>query len=313
MAQSVFPVPSSASATILNYANSYTNTTNWTAPNNTNSVKVLCVAGGGGGGCWATGTSVTGLHRWGAPGAGGQVVETVVAVTPGTTYTVTVGASGSGGTGTGGADTGSNVNSGAVGGDSSFGNLVTALGGSGGGSASDNFGTTAANLRWGMTNSGVYTASAAWSAALSTGYTSPKMYGNMTAYGTTTYQVWTPPTTNYTNTGNGAFFGGSGTAIDAQTNSSNTPVNKHMLEVGQGYGAAGYGAGSWAAFAINNSGAGASTYYTPQFGILPFIVPPNIGAGSGGPGAGYPNDIGGAWCTYGAAGKAGLVRLEYTA
>jgi hypothetical protein len=90
-------------------------TTNWTAPPGVTRVKVWCIAGGGS----ASGASGCGGIRprvggWGGAGIG------VYTVSPGTAYTVTVGAGGAGGTA---------GQPGVTGGTSSFGTLISATGG----------------------------------------------------------------------------------------------------------------------------------------------------------------------------------------
>jgi hypothetical protein len=88
-------------------------TTTWTAPTGVNQVEVLVVAGGGGGG-----------SRFGGGGGGGGVIyDSAYPVTPGTSYTITVGA--------GGAPGPSNSTRGSNGGNSIFATL-TASGGGGG-------------------------------------------------------------------------------------------------------------------------------------------------------------------------------------
>ena len=93
---------------------STTGTTSWTAPGGVTSVSYLVVAGGGSGGA--------GNGGGGGGGAGGLLTGTL-SVTPGNSYTVTVGA---GGTGTGSAPYRNS------GGNSVFGS-ITATGGGGGG------------------------------------------------------------------------------------------------------------------------------------------------------------------------------------
>ena len=96
-----------------------TGTTTWTAPAGVQSVEYLVVAGGGGAG--------NGYDNAGGGGGGaGMVLTGSINVTPGQSYTVTVGNGG-----TGGADTRANRN-GTAGGDSVF-SSITALGGGGGG------------------------------------------------------------------------------------------------------------------------------------------------------------------------------------
>ncbi len=100
-------------------------TTSWTAPSGVTSVDYLVVAGGGGGG------------GCGGGGGGGGVRTGTLSVTPGNSYTVTVGAGGNGNTGNG--STGSNsvfasiTSQGGGGGGSCFGSANGASGGSGGG------------------------------------------------------------------------------------------------------------------------------------------------------------------------------------
>lgn len=67
----------------------YTASSGWTAPAGVTKVKLRMVGGGGSGASSASGSNP------GGGGGGGAYVETVVTVTPGTTYTVTVGAGGS--------------------------------------------------------------------------------------------------------------------------------------------------------------------------------------------------------------------------
>lgn len=94
-------------------------TTTWEAPPGVTSVEYLVVGGGGGGG--------NGYDNGGGGGGGGGMVLTgTLSVTPGTEYTVTVGAGGAGG-----ADIRSNRNG--VSGSNSVFASITSLGGGGGG------------------------------------------------------------------------------------------------------------------------------------------------------------------------------------
>ena len=91
--------------------------TTWTAPTAVTRVEYLVVAGGGGGG--------NGYDNAGGAGGGaGMVLTGELDVTPGQSYTVTVGAGGNGG-----ADTRAN-NAGSAGSNSVFGS-ITSLGGGG--------------------------------------------------------------------------------------------------------------------------------------------------------------------------------------
>ena len=115
----VFILPQSALAQTID---TYVITGTWTAPLDVTSVTVECWGGGGAGGGNTTSSD-------GAGGAGGGAYSksTTIAVTPGNTYTVTVGLGGvavSGGTGgTGGAgSTGGLGAAGNDGGDGAAGN-----------------------------------------------------------------------------------------------------------------------------------------------------------------------------------------------
>lgn len=119
MGIAVFPEPVAAGG-LKEYVQEFNSTTNWAAPNNTNAVRIFIVGGGGGGGGKAGGLNSAPMS--GGGGGGGAVIRKELSVTPGTTYTVTIGAGGAGA-----------VGSGSTGGASSFGNLLTANGGGGGG------------------------------------------------------------------------------------------------------------------------------------------------------------------------------------
>ena len=96
----------------------FTASTVWTIPFGVQLVSVqgLWAGGGGGGGASGSGSA-------GSGGGGGGYAEGILAVTPGTQVTLTVGASGAGGAPGG---------DGTAGGGSSFGALLTASGGTGG-------------------------------------------------------------------------------------------------------------------------------------------------------------------------------------
>jgi hypothetical protein len=102
----------------------FTSTGTWTAPSNTTSIDLFLVGGGGGGG----GSSVSGNDHavCGGGGGGGSVIKRTIPVTPGVTYTFTIGGGGSGGTSSA---------AGAVGSDSTMTGsgftTITALGGGG--------------------------------------------------------------------------------------------------------------------------------------------------------------------------------------
>jgi hypothetical protein len=94
----------------------------WIAPIGVTQVEVLVVAGGGGGGYGTSG-------RTGGGGAGGVVYNSAYSVTPGSSYTVTIGSGGTGST------TNAQLASVSNGSNSVFGTL-TALGGGGGANGS---------------------------------------------------------------------------------------------------------------------------------------------------------------------------------
>ena len=105
------PAGTTAQRTIVSFTT--VGTTTWTAPIGVTKIKVLVVAGGGGGG----------FSFGGGGGAGGLLYNPAYTVTPGNSYTVTVGAGGA-------ASSGGN---GGNGGNSVF-DTLTATGGGGGGS-----------------------------------------------------------------------------------------------------------------------------------------------------------------------------------
>lgn len=107
MAVSVFPTPSAGR--LVQKSQEFLTTGTWTAPPSCFSVDLFLVGGGGG-----SGAANNEASRPGGAGGGGQVLKTTIAVIPGTTYSVVIGAGGAPRT---------------KGGDSSFGNLATAFGG----------------------------------------------------------------------------------------------------------------------------------------------------------------------------------------
>jgi hypothetical protein len=122
MASTVFPA---AGGGVTQKVQEFTATGTFTAPSNCSAVRLFLVAGGGGGGSarYTGGTSGAG-----GGGGGGVVVEwQLVPVTPGASYTVTIGAGGAGS---------SSDAAGSVGVDTTFGALLTAQGGGGGGTFS---------------------------------------------------------------------------------------------------------------------------------------------------------------------------------
>lgn len=98
----------------------FTSTSSWTVPAGVASAQVILVGAGGGGGGGSRDTA-------GGGGGGGAVVVKNLTVTPGTTYTVTIGAGGQGGQGaiTSASDV-ANTLPGANGGATSFGTITIA-------------------------------------------------------------------------------------------------------------------------------------------------------------------------------------------
>lgn len=102
----------------------FTSTGTWVCPSNVYAVDVLVVSGGGGGGgSYAVDNVTTARTAVGGGGGGGAVVKKTLPVTPGTSYTITIGAGGAGGVGAANA---------AAGGTTSFGSLLSVSGGGAG-------------------------------------------------------------------------------------------------------------------------------------------------------------------------------------
>lgn len=146
----------------------FTTSGTYTAPAGVTLLHVLMrpgAGGGGGGGGGGNGfTGATGGGGGAGRGGGGagavQMIRTWISVTPGTAYTVTIGAGGAGGAGGGAAVSGS---AGSAGGTTSFGSIVTlgkgtgpSTGGTGGnGGAAGSNGTSGAGGAAGTTGGAV--------------------------------------------------------------------------------------------------------------------------------------------------------------
>lgn len=108
-------------------AATFTANGSWTAPSNVSWVLVACWGGGGGGGSGGCDHGAGGSGSGGGGGGGSVPNYVLVPVTPGSVYSITVGAGGAGGAAVGGS--GVDGNNGSTGGASSFGSLVYGLGG----------------------------------------------------------------------------------------------------------------------------------------------------------------------------------------
>lgn len=108
----------------------FNSTSTWTAPSTVSTISALVVAGGGGGGVGSYGGH-------GGGGAGGVQYTTSLAVTPNTTYAITVGA-GAGANASGSASSIGSILSCSGGGNGGYNNIVGGNGGSGGGGPGDN-------------------------------------------------------------------------------------------------------------------------------------------------------------------------------
>lgn len=109
----------------------FTTSGTWVKPNGVDSVEILLVGGGGGGGgLYFSGPTNTSTVMFSGSGGGGEVIKTdldISSVAAGVSISITIGAAGPGGT-----TAGNSGQPGSNGGSSSFGNLLTALGGGGG-------------------------------------------------------------------------------------------------------------------------------------------------------------------------------------
>lgn len=125
MAVTIFPTPSNAGPTPKTQTTVVIKSTqSWTAPVGVTSVEVILCGGGGGGG----------VNGSGGGGGGGSVFYDVLTVTPGTSYTITIGAGGASQTAGTASSFGAllTATGGATAGTSNFGGQGTGLGGGGG-------------------------------------------------------------------------------------------------------------------------------------------------------------------------------------
>ena len=113
-----------ATATVAKGTQTFKSSGTFTVPAGVRSIDIFCVGGGGSGGRGGTSNSGSGQINGGGGGGGYTATKLGYAVTPGSTFTVTVGAGGARPSSTG---------DGNAGGATSFGSVLTANGGSAGG------------------------------------------------------------------------------------------------------------------------------------------------------------------------------------
>lgn len=248
-----------------------TGTASWTAPADVTQIEVLVVAGGGGGG----GTGGSGSGPRGGGGAGGLIYNSQYPVTPGQTYTVTVGAGGAGG--------GNELN-GTSGSNSVFGSLI-AIGGGGGSGL--NGGSTPLGLTGGSAGGSAYTLSAV-AGTPGQGFAGGVSFTNGSGAG------GGGGAGGVGSNGPGQDAGGAGGA-GLQFGISGAP-SFYAGGGGSGNypsGTANYGAGG---SGVGGGGGGGGTR-APQAGIV------NTGSGGGGSGSSAQS---------GGAGSSGIVIVRYT-
>lgn len=92
MASTVFPAASA------NGTQTFTSSGTWTAPSGVTAINYIVCGGGGGGGAGVNATANGNYNFPTGGGAGGEVLRGTLSVTPGTAYSITVGAGGAGAT-----------------------------------------------------------------------------------------------------------------------------------------------------------------------------------------------------------------------
>jgi len=251
-------------------------TTAWVAPTGVTTVEALVVAGGGGGGY-----SVNSGSTGGGGGAGGVLYIASYPVTPGSSYTVTVGSGGAGATSAG--SQGSNGNN------SVFATL-TATGGGGGGSYQANPYTSRTGQNGGSGGGGASNITTA------SGGTGIAGQGNAGGTGVD----------NSGNDGSGGGGGASSAGLTGQTIAGQGYGGNGGQGVGytvsgalQFYGGGGGGAGTYGQGFGGLGGGGDGGFGQQSYPGFPGI--PNTGGGGGGAGSGA-----------GGAGGSGIVILRYT-
>jgi len=297
----------------------YTSSTTWLCPAGVFSVQVECWGAGGGGGGSAAASS-TG-NRSGGGGGAGSYVKRTIAVVPGTTYTVTVGAGGV----KGGTSTASGYY-GFPGGKSEFSHAsitaLTASGGTGGtGAGSSNIITNPGGVLggvYGFTVSGTKTTNYTSSSVvtLTGGGGSGATAALNTTSGAIVYMAATNQGTGYTSAPSVAVSIGVGQTFTAlvnpNINSSGADTTTLGLSGGASTASAGGaggsspdGLGGFLAGVAGGTGTVSGTKYEP-------LQATNAGAGGGGGFSYYavsPSPV----SSSGGAGANGKVVLTYTA
>lgn len=269
----------------------------WTCPDNVFSVEVEGCGGGGGGGTGKAGGAATDTWPTGGAGGGGApLVTRVVAVTPGTTYDVTIGDGGA-------ADT--------DGESSTFDTLATFAGGGKGGSRTST--ASISDSRYLISQPGTVA-----------GVTFPADLYGPTVEGSTAANAATNVNAIMVSLPQGA----GGAAITSQ-NGANSPSRAGNSSVtgfaggtagahgtdastrrggggGGGGGAGPYGAGADGGAGGNGNGAGAGTV-----GTAGNTAAANTGAGGGGGGAGGYGTTGTPAGGAGGTGGSGRLRIRY--
>jgi hypothetical protein len=243
--------------------------TSWTAPTGVTQVEVLVVGGGGGGGG----------NKAGGGGGGGVIYNSAYTVTPGNSYTVTVGAGGAGANGS--------TNAGSTGSSSVF-DTLTATGGGGGATDTAN---TPNNGIAGASGGGGARGGTGGAGTAALGFSGGNASNNANGYGGGGGGGAGGPGSN----GHGFFGGGGGPGLNF--NISGTPTwyagggggMNYYSGLGGNYGGAG---------GIGGGGAGTSGGTAGT-------------ASTGGGGGGSDNSQAGYSAAFGGAGGSGVVIIRY--